>query len=115
MLGHVASSRRRKDARGIVGGVIRKGREWARRRSPLELFTVGVAGFAVLFVAVGTLLIAAGGVMTITMTNEAHAQELFGLLKCASDIFDKHDFPYFLEAGTLLGAVRENQIIVFVP
>eukprot|EP01090_Pellita_catalonica_P014227 TRINITY_DN3578_c0_g1_i6.p1 TRINITY_DN3578_c0_g1~~TRINITY_DN3578_c0_g1_i6.p1 ORF type:complete len:260 (+),score=41.99 TRINITY_DN3578_c0_g1_i6:104-781(+) len=37
-----------------------------------------------------------------------HREELVQLLECTDKIFNKHNIPYFLDSGTLLGAIREG-------
>eukprot|EP00939_MAST-03C_sp_MAST-3C-sp1_P005240 g5240.t1 len=86
-------------------------KEWIRRRTRAELIGTVIFGAYVVFVALGLLVIFLGIAVTLPMTNESHGRALFELLQCVAPIMEKHEFPYFMDAGTLLGAVRENQVI----
>jgi len=50
-------------------------------------------------------------ITTHLLSSEDRAKELMVLLECVAPILDEHEVPWYIDFGTLLGAVRRNELI----
>ena len=64
-----------------------------------------------LYLLGGIVHILFGAYHKYSLNEKDHAEELFKLLSCAAPILEKRGVRYTLDAGSLLGSVRDNKII----